>query len=52
MLSFAIRSHYEIVMIGVVFVVMTALWRFAAHFMVNHPRLGAPIRRYGRLVTQ
>jgi cadmium resistance protein CadD (predicted permease) len=49
--SFAIRSRYEIAMIALVFVLMTALWCFAAHFMVNHPRLGAPIRRYGHLVA-
>ena len=45
--SFAIRSWPEIAVIGLVFIVMTALWCFAAHAMVNHPRLGAPIRHYG-----
>jgi cadmium resistance protein CadD (predicted permease) len=29
------------------FVVMTALWCFLAHAMVNHPKWGSPIRRYG-----
>jgi cadmium resistance protein CadD (predicted permease) len=45
--SFAIRSRDEIAVIALVFVVMTAIWCFAAHSMVNHPKLGAPIRRYG-----
>jgi cadmium resistance protein CadD (predicted permease) len=49
--SFAIRSLNEIAMIGLVFIGMTALWCFAAHAMVNHPKLGAPIRRYGHRVA-
>ena len=49
--SFAIRSRDEIAVIALVFVVMTALWCFAAHSMVNHPKLGAPIRRYGHRVA-
>jgi cadmium resistance protein CadD (predicted permease) len=49
--SFAIRSRYEIAVIALVFVVMTALWCFAAHSMVNHPKLGKPIRRYGHRVA-
>jgi cadmium resistance protein CadD (predicted permease) len=42
---------YEIATIALVFVVMTAFWCFAAQSMVSHPRLGAPIRRYGRRVA-
>jgi cadmium resistance protein CadD (predicted permease) len=49
--TFAIRSSYEITVIALVFVVMTALWCFLAHSMVNHPKLGAPIRRYGHRVA-
>jgi cadmium resistance protein CadD (predicted permease) len=49
--SFAIRSAHEIIVIAVVFVVMTALWCFVAHAIVNHPKLGSPIRRYGHRVT-
>lgn len=45
--SFAIRSRDEIAVIALVFVAMTAFWCSAAHFMVNHPKLGKPIRRYG-----
>jgi len=49
--SFAIRSRYEIPVIALVFVAMTALWCFVAHSMVNHPRLGTPIRNYGHRVA-
>ncbi|HTF70946.1 MAG TPA: cadmium resistance transporter [Edaphobacter sp.] len=49
--SFAIRSRYEIAVIALIFVVMTALWCFFAHSMVNHPKLGTPIRRYGHRVA-
>ena len=44
---FALRTAFEIALIALVFVVMIALWCFTAQAMVNHPRLGAPIRRYG-----
>lgn len=48
---FATRSAAEILAIGCIFAVLTAIWLGAAHFLVNHPRLGAPIRRHGhRLV--
>jgi cadmium resistance protein CadD (predicted permease) len=49
--SLAIRSLYEIAVIALVFVVMTALWCYFAHLMVNHPNLGAPIRLYGHRVA-
>ena len=49
--AFAIRSTHAIVMIALVFVVMTALWCSAAHAIVNHPKLGSPIRRYASRVT-
>jgi cadmium resistance protein CadD (predicted permease) len=49
--SFAVRSWYEIAVIAWVFVIMTALWCFAAHSMVNHPKLGVQIRRYGHRVA-
>ena len=45
--SFAVRSRYEIAVVVLVFVLMTGLWCFAAHWTVHHPKLGAPIRRYG-----
>jgi cadmium resistance protein CadD (predicted permease) len=49
--SFAIHSAHEIIVIALVFVVMTALWCFAAHAIVNHPKLGSLIGRYGHRVT-
>jgi cadmium resistance protein CadD (predicted permease) len=49
--AFAIRSTQAIITIAVVFVVMAALWCFVAHAIVNHPKLGSPIRRYAHRVT-
>jgi len=49
--AFAVRSGRQIVIIAVVFVVMTALWCMLAHWMVSHPRLGTPLRRYGHIFT-
>ena len=49
--SFATRSAHEIVIIALVFAVMTALWCFVAHGIVNHPKLGSPIRLYGHRIT-
>ena len=49
--AFAVRSRYEIATIALMFVLMTALWCFAAHSIVNHPKLGAPIRRYGHYIA-
>ncbi len=48
---FATRSAYEVLTIGCIFALLTAIWLGAAHSLVNHPTLGAPIRRHGhRLV--
>ena len=44
---FAIHPGLETAMIIGVYAVMTAFWCLAAHWMVNHRTLGAPIRRYG-----
>jgi len=44
---FATRSAYEILAFGCIFAALTAVWLVAAHSIVNHPKLGAPIRRYG-----
>jgi|SRR6201996_5747063 len=49
--SFATRSANEIIVIAFIFAVMTALWCFVAHAVVNHPKLGSPIRRYGHRIT-
>lgn len=48
---FATRTMGEIAVIAVVFTVLTTLWLSAAHFLINHPRIGAPIRRYGHRVV-
>ncbi|TIX91635.1 cadmium resistance transporter [Rhizobium sp. P44RR-XXIV] len=48
---FATRSAYEILAIGCIFAVMTAIWLAAAHSLVNHPKLGAPIRKHGHRVV-
>jgi cadmium resistance protein CadD (predicted permease) len=47
--SFAVHSSGQIAIIAMVFVAMTATWCLLAHWMVNHPRLGAPLRHYGHI---
>jgi cadmium resistance protein CadD (predicted permease) len=47
--SFAVHSGSQVAIIAVVFVAMTALLCLLAHWMVSHPRLGAPLRRYGHI---
>jgi cadmium resistance protein CadD (predicted permease) len=47
--SFAVHSGSQVAIIAVVFVAMTALLCMLAHWMVSHPRLGAPLRRYGHI---
>jgi cadmium resistance protein CadD (predicted permease) len=49
--AFAIRTGYEIGVFALVFVLMTGLWCFFAHRIVDHPTFGMPIRRYGYRVT-
>jgi cadmium resistance transport/sequestration family protein len=44
---FATRSGMELAIVGVVFAVLTAAWCVLARQLVQHPVLGAPIRRYG-----
>lgn len=47
---FAIQSGYEMAVVISVFTVMTAAWCALAHWLVNHPTVGAPIRRYGHRI--
>jgi cadmium resistance protein CadD (predicted permease) len=47
--SFAVHSASQIAIIALVFIVMTALLCMLAHWMVSHPRFGAPLRRYGHI---
>ncbi|WP_414695583.1 cadmium resistance transporter [Paraburkholderia sp.] len=44
---YASHSHSEGMLISLVFVVMIGLWCAGAVWLVEHPLLGAPIRRYG-----
>jgi cadmium resistance protein CadD (predicted permease) len=48
---FSTRTTYEIAVIGLVFAVMTAIWLVVAHFLTNHPKMGAPIRLYGHRIV-
>jgi cadmium resistance protein CadD (predicted permease) len=47
--SFAVHSGGQVAIIALVFVVMTGLLCMLAHRMVSHPRLGTPLRGYGRV---
>lgn len=47
---FATRTGPEATLLIAVFAIMTGVWCLLAHGLVNHPALGAPIRRYGRRV--
>ena len=49
--SFAVHSGTQVAIIAVVFVALTALLCMLAHWMVSHPRLGAPLRRYGHILA-
>lgn len=48
--AFTARSLGELAVFGVIFLLMTGLWCVAGYYLVNHPRLGAPIRRVARPV--
>ena len=45
---FATRALADVLIIGAVFAVMTALWCYAASRLVFHPGWGHAIRRHGR----
>ena len=47
---FATRTGPEVALLIAVFAILTGVWCLLAHGLVNHPALGAPIRRYGRRV--
>jgi cadmium resistance protein CadD (predicted permease) len=40
----------QITVIAAVFIAMTALWCFIAHYLVNHPLLASRIRRTGNII--
>jgi cadmium resistance protein CadD (predicted permease) len=48
---FATRTPAEITIIVIVFAILIALLILAAHWLVRHPTLGAPVRRYGPALT-
>ncbi|MDL2408782.1 cadmium resistance transporter [Rhizobium calliandrae] len=48
---FATRTIDQIAIVGIVFALLTALWLGAAHFLVNHRTIGAPIRRFGHWIV-
>jgi cadmium resistance protein CadD (predicted permease) len=47
---FAMRSGPDIALMGVVFALMTALWLSLAYWLTRHRMIGAPVRRYTRLL--
>ena len=48
---FAASPAADIAAYGALFAVLTAIWCYAAYRLVNHPSIGAPVRRYApRLV--
>ncbi len=47
--SFAVHSGGQVAIIALIFVPMTALLCTLAHWIVSHPRFGAPLRRYGHI---
>jgi cadmium resistance protein CadD (predicted permease) len=47
---FAMRSGPDIALMGLVFGIMTALWLKLAHWLTQHRTIGAPVRRYTRLL--
>jgi cadmium resistance protein CadD (predicted permease) len=46
---FATRGGWENAVLVLVFLAMTAAWCVTAHYLVNHPTLGNPIRKYGHI---
>lgn len=48
---FAASSMVDLTVYNLVFAVMVAVWLAFSYWLVNHPSLGAPIRRFGPVVT-
>lgn len=49
--TFAIQSKMGLTVFALVFAVMTGVWCLFARWIVNHPKLGIPIRRYGHIAA-
>jgi cadmium resistance protein CadD (predicted permease) len=47
---FATRSGSNIAIVGVVFGIMTTIWLGFAYWLTRHRAIGAPVRRYARLL--
>ena len=47
---FALRSWTDVALMGVVFGLMTALWLSLAYWLTRHRTIGAPVRRFTRLL--
>jgi cadmium resistance protein CadD (predicted permease) len=47
---FAARSGSAIALMGIVFGIMTAAWLALAYWLTRHRTIGAPVRRYTRLL--
>lgn len=49
--AFAGRTAAELAAIATCFAILTAVWLVFANWLVNHPQLGSPIRRYGQPIV-
>ena len=49
--AFATRSHGELAVLGASFLLLTCVWCWLGHYLVHHPKLGAPLRKYAGPVT-
>jgi cadmium resistance protein CadD (predicted permease) len=45
---FSTRAMWEIFILFLVFMGMTAVWCYVGFFLIHHPRLEVPIRRHGK----
>lgn len=49
--TLAVQTGYAIGVLAMVFLALTGLWRFLAHWLVFHSAFGAEIRRYGNRIN-
>lgn len=49
--AFATRTHAELALLGALFLLLTGVWCGLGYYLVQHPTLGAPIRRYAAPAT-
>lgn len=45
----AVMPLFERLLVGLVFALLIGLWTGCAYVLTRHPRIGAPLRRYGRI---